>query len=175
MVSLRPLQRQLGQHLRDPLIAARVAEQHHVVLREVRRRDILIIFNARVRRDSPWPTCGRSVPECAGHAGWLPRSTAFPVGRTSRNGSRNASSIGPCRRMCLVQPRPFAGFAIFQPEPVFSSTISGAGFSFNSWPSILIRFRMRRFAQSEPRQILRGDLVHLRRHRCAAASTSARS
>src|SRR5437773_1397122 len=62
----------------------------------------------------------------------------LPVGRTNRNGSRKASSIGPCRACVLCSPRSGPFLATFQAPPFLSSVISGPAFTFSVWPSILI-------------------------------------
>src|SRR5216110_1913932 len=81
------------------------------------------------------------------------------VGRTNRNGSRKASSIGPCRACVLCSPRSGPFLAIFQAPLFLSSVISGPAFTFSVWPSILISRTCSVSCRTRRVRVLRFDVV----------------
>ena len=132
-----PFQGELGLHLRDPLVAAGIAEEDDIVLREVRVGDVLVVFDSGVRaivhgidvvevlEFAQRMAIGRFVPRCA-------------VGRTSRKGSRKASSMGPWSAWVLCSPAHLPGFASLHVPAVLSRTELGRGFTLRSCPSMLM-------------------------------------
>ena len=120
----------LGWHGRSTC-CSRVAEQHHVVFREVGVGDVLVVFDPRVRAI----VHGVDAVEMLQDAqrvlirGIVPRRAG---GANQKVGIQKGVVDGALEGMGLMQPGPFAGLSELPRPPVFSRTSCGAGFTLSS-------------------------------------------